>query len=359
MNENVLVNPTPITFFPDYRATNPYQTLHYESLEPAFRAEPGTIEDALERQAAAPGKPHLFHLHWEHAAFIGSRAARIIDRFLDDISRFQAGGGKVIWTIHNLAPHDEQKSAANADLQSGLAQLADVLHLHSLPALAAARSEINLPDRQIRVIAHQNYEGAYPVYARTAARTDLGLASARLVILCPGRIAPYKQPSELAEAFLAVAGSDDRLVIAGETARNFILNLPKDERLVHRDGFATPEDVGKLHAAADFVILPYRASLTSGSAILAATLGRAVVGPDTAGLRDVVAPNQTGLIYQTGDLSEALKSAVQDDAETWAARGRAAAELVSARNRTIIAAQWKDVLLSLVRPAFKSIGAPI
>lgn len=349
--------PTRVIFFPDYRATNPYQTLLYESIGPAVRAEPGTITDALELQLASPRKSHVFHLHWEHAVFAGKGDPAIVDGFLDDVDRFRAAGGSVIWTIHNLTPHDAKKSKANDDLQSGLIELADILHLHSLPALAAAQAELTLPERKIRIIAHQNYLGAYPSYPRSVARKELELSSCRMVVLCPGRVAPYKQPRELADAFLEVATPADRLIIAGETARNFDMSLPSDNRVIHKKGFATPEEVGKLHAAADFVVLPYRASLTSGSAILAATLGRAVLGPDTPGLRDVVAPRQTGLLYQNGGLADALRDALSDDAATWAARGQAAAALADARSPTIVAASWMDVLKSLRQPARGEIGA--
>ena len=338
-----------ITFFPDYRATNPYQTLLYESLEPAFTAQPGSIEDALGLKAGTPDRPALFHLHWEHAVLMGAVAPKSVEDFLDGISRFRAAGGKVVWTIHNLAPHDTEKSAANDDLQAGLCELADILHLHSLHALTAARAEMRLPERKIRIIAHHNYEGAYPVHARSAARSDLGLSGARRVVLCPGRIAPYKQPAELAEAFLASARPDDCLVFAGELARNFDPVLPDDERLVLKQGFATQDDVGRLHAAADFLVLPYRASLTSGSAILAATLARAVLGPDTPGLRDVIDHPVSGLIYEDGNLAEALKEALGEDTDAWANRGRQAAAAAAARDRKTLAATWQDVLTSLTK----------
>jgi len=345
-----------ISYFPDYRGTNPYQTLLYESLEPAFTAEPGSIEDALRLQAGTPERPHLFHLHWEHAVLIGAGAPKSVEEFLDGMSQFRTAGGKVVWTIHNLAPHDRQKGAANEDLQAGLCELADILHLHSLHALTAARAELKLPERKIRIIAHHNYEGAYPVYARSAARRDLGLSEARRVVLSPGRIAPYKQPEELAEAFLALAGPDDRLVFAGELASNFNPELPDDGRLVIKKGFATQEQVGKLHAAADFVVLPYRASLTSGSAILAATFARAVLGPDTPGLRDVIDPPKTGLIYENGGLADALESALKEDTAVWTDRGRHAAEAVAARNRKTLAATWQDVLTSLTKSSIGGLG---
>ncbi|MET1411733.1 glycosyltransferase family 4 protein [Roseibium sp. HPY-6] len=321
-----------------------------------FEAEPGTIEDALDMQAASPSKQRLFHLHWEHAVYERQTEPKPIERFLNQLDSFRAAGGKVIWTIHNLSPHDESKRGSNNDLQKGLLELADVLHLHSLPALAAAKAKLNLPGRKIRVIPHQNYTGAYPFFVREVARESLGLPEAGMIALCPGRIAPYKQPNELIEAFLAIAKANDRLIIAGHTEKDLEIELPEDNRLVYRNGFATPEEVGKLHAAADFIVLPYRASLTSGSAILAATLGRAVLGPDTPGLRDVVEQESTGLLYQPGNLHGALRVALGTDAKTWAERGRAAAHASAARDAVIVASAWHDVMTTLVAPVCRPRG---
>ncbi|TYC55698.1 glycosyltransferase family 4 protein [Rhodobacterales bacterium] len=346
----------PITFFPDYRSTNPYQTLHYESLTPLFHAEPGTIKDAIAAQSVSSGSAHLFHLHWEHAVFAGTGDPRAVDDFLDDVERFRALGGRVIWTVHNLAPHEETKRRANADLQLGLCKLADIVHLHSLPALAAAKLELPLQSRRVRVIAHPNFEGAYPVYPREIARKELGLPEDGRIVLCPGRIAAYKQPVELVAAFLAHAGANDRLILAGETARGFVFEVPCDARIIHRPGFETPEDVGRLHAAADFIALPYRVSLTSGSAILAATLGRAVLGTDTPGLRDAVGPPKTGHLYPPGALNDAMREALQEPVEIWAERGLAAAAEAGARDRAVIAAGWLDVLTLLARPPFQRTG---
>lgn len=356
MNQKSPRNCVSITFFPDYRATNPYQTLLYEGLAPAFRAEPGTIDDALNIQLHNPQGTHVFHLHWEHAVFVGAGTPQTVETFLDKASRFKDLGGKIIWTIHNLAPHDRTKDNANADLQSGLSRLADILHLHSLPALAAAQAELALPAPKIRVICHPNYEGAYPVFSRSIARSDLGLPDNGTVVLCPGRIAAYKQPHELIEVFLAAAAPEDRLLLAGETAKGFQFSVPADGRVVHRAGFAEPEIVGRLHAACDFVVLPYRASLTSGSAILAASLGRAVLGTDTPGLRDAVAPLQTGVLFPPGSLADALSAALREERQVWAQRGEAAAGLARARNLRIVAAAWHDVLMSLARPTFNRFG---
>lgn len=342
--------PCQLTFFPDYRSANPYQALLYDQrLGPGIEGLPGTVTDALQRQAAHADRPAIFHLHWEHATLTEPRASA--EAVLNDIATFRDRGGRVIWTIHNLFPHDPGLRARTADLQAGLIELADVLHLHSLPATAAARRHLALPARKIRIIPHPNYAGAYPHVSRAVARPALRLPDASMVVLMPGRIAAYKRPADLVTAFLGAAGPEDRLIVAGHRAAGTRLEIPADPRVIIREGFAAPEEVSSLHAAADLVALPYAQSLTSGSAILAATLGRAVLGPDLPGLRDAVEPPRTGLLYDPdaeGALAAALAAALAEGPGIWAARGAEAARLAAARDGGMIAAAWRDLIAGLV-----------
>ncbi|MCE6959801.1 glycosyltransferase [Cereibacter sphaeroides] len=339
--------PCPLTWFPDYSGTNPYQSLLYGALGPTFDPQPGTIEDALARPARG-----LFHLHWEHAVFATPGGSA--EAFLDALLAFRARGGRIVWTLHNLEPRNEALAPAIADLRSGLVELADAIHLHSLPALAAARRVLALPPGKVRIIPHASYDGAYPVLHRGPAREALGLAEARMVLLLPGRLAAYKQPGALAAAFRSVAGPQDRLLLAGEAVPGTVPADPGDARILVLPGFAPPEVVSRCHAAADLVALPYDRSLTSGSAVLAATLGRGVIGPDLPGLRDVVEPPRTGLLYDPAEeegLARAIATALGEGAEVWARRGEAARALAAARDLRFVAAAWRDLFGSLLATA--------
>ena len=53
----------------------------------------------------------------------------------------------------------------------------------------------------------------------------------------------------------------------------------EDPRILLRLGFVPDEDVAKILAAGDVVVLPYHRTLTSGAAILAMSYGRSVIVP--------------------------------------------------------------------------------
>ena len=337
-----------LTFFPDRRASNPYQAVIYRALGPTVNARPGMIDRAEAQRARAGSSLAVFHLHWEEA--VQTEARQSPERFLDALSRFRALGGRVVWTVHNIEPHDPALRPFARDLRPGLLDLADVVHVHSTHALTALAEGWGMIPRQARIIPHPSYDGCYPILDRMAARETLGLAAARMVVLAPGRIAAYKRTDALMLAFSQVAGADDVLLVAGALAKGHGIGASQDPRIRVVTEFAAPDQFARLHAACDLVVLPYAASLTSGSAILAATLGRGVLGADTPGLRDAVLPGISGVLYDAaGDaaLADAMRSALAEGADVWAERGRQAARLARGRGPTIIASMWRDLLTAL------------
>ncbi|MEM7320441.1 MAG: glycosyltransferase, partial [Pseudomonadota bacterium] len=216
----------------------------------------------------------------------------------------------------------------------------------------------SMPLQKVRIIPHGNFDGVYPVFDRVRARAELQLEDAGTIALLPGQIRAYKAPDALIDAFLQVAGPKDRLLFAGYRAPDVAeLQIPDDPRIVAKFGFLSDRDLSLFHAAADFAVLPYAASLTSGSAILAQTLARGVLGSDTPGLRDAVMMPGTGILYdpRTDDaLATALRAAFDEGPEVWAARGQAALQAAGSRDWSVIGATWRALfseLKALPRPA--------
>lgn len=329
---------------------NPYQTQLYAAMHPFVSAKPGSVEDALHLQEKQAPRPVVFHLHWEHQVLIDAQIS--VEDFLDALAAFKDAGGKIIWTRHNLYPHEEYPEQDLADLIGGIGGLADVIHFHSLEAVAAARQDRSLATTKIRVIPHASYRGSYQLVPRSDARAELGLDDARMVILLPGRIARYKDPQVVVDAFQRVAGPDDRLIVAGHFANGLQLETDGDARILLKEGFTSAEDLATFHAAADLVVLPYVRSLTSGSAILAATLERAVLGTSCPGLRDVVASGYNGVLYDPAakdGLASALAEALKEGTDAWREKGLAAAQAAAARDADIIGGAWHDLMTGLVR----------
>jgi glycosyltransferase involved in cell wall biosynthesis len=305
--------PHQLVFFPDYQAANPYQTLLYAHSAPELHARPASVAEALALRARqGPEDGLLFHLHWEDAAYRNepdaAAAAAAAERFVADLERLVDSGAGLLWTVHNEAPHDDRFPEVQARLRPALVALADRVHLHSLAAAGWARDALGVPPERLVVVPHGNYRPRFhPLDGDPAAsRAALGIPAEARVLLLFGRLDAYKGGAELLRTF---AGRDRPglwLILAGRQVAPLdepLAALPEAlrARIVVEPGPVPDARVPLLFHAADALVAPYRAVLTSGAAMLALSLGRPVVGPALPGLTDLVADGVEGLLYDPLD----------------------------------------------------------
>ncbi len=363
-----------LLFFPDYRAANPYQSLLYREAGRHLHPQPGTVAEALalQRQRGA-GSRVLFHLHWEDAIYRQETsedlAWQAAQAFVATLEIFLETGGALIWTVHNEAPHDGRYPAVHRALAMKLAQLADTVHVHSLAGLAFARRRLGVDPTRLAAVPHGNYVSQYPrlCFPIATSRAELGLAAARRVVLLFGRLGRYKGGLELLDAFASLDDPGLWLVIAGRQVDPLApaLDWLPDgvrARIVVEDRFVPPEQVPTLFHAADIVAMPYRASLTSGTALLALSQGRPVLAPALPGLAELLEDGRDALLFQpdaTDGLARALRRLqALDDAALTAMRAAALAkaELFDWRHSGLLMDGIYARLTALLRPQ-RALGA--
>ena len=301
--------PHALLFFPDYRSANPYQSLLHQHAGRNLYPRPGTIAEALalHRQQSGSGRV-IFHLHWEDAIYRQEASEELAwqaaQSFLADLETFLDAGGALVWTLHNEAPHDGRYLTVHQELAAKLATLADVIHVHSLAALAFARQRLGVDAAKLALVHHGNYVGQYPRLGSPAAssRAGLGLPAEARVLLLFGRLGAYKGGPELLDAFASLDDPRLWLVIAGKQVDPMgvaLGDLPGAvrERIVVEDRFIAPEQVPGLFHAADIAVLPYRASLTSGTVLLALSQARPVMAPALAPLAELLTDGGDALLY--------------------------------------------------------------
>ena len=319
-----------LIFFPDYRAANPYQSLLYERLA-RLHPRPGKIGDARAvLDQAVPGQGVIFHLHWEdalHRHLVDSdEAAKAIGNFLSCLEDFVNRGGTFVWTVHNHRSHIAAHPGHDQMLRVSLARLADRIHVHSLAAAAVVRMELDIAFHKLIVLPHGNYRAIHDPNGldRAALRASRGWRPEQVVVLLFGRLDAYKGGAELLSAFVE-APDNLHLVIAGKQVASLdaeLAALPWSvrERIEMQPGFVPEAEVGRLFCAVDAVMLPYRAILTSGTLMMALTLGRPVLAPDLPVIRSVVTGGCEAMLYEPGRpgaLANSLQRLASQDADDW------------------------------------------
>lgn len=292
--------------YPDYRASNPYQTLFYGALRDRVSVRYAPLPAALNFQATqTASRPVLFHLHWEDAVYRHSNseaeAMMAAERFVANLTAFRQRGGRVIWTVHNQTPHDDLYLETHRFLTTQLSKEADAIHVHSYLAAQHLVEERQIDRTRIIVTPHGNYLGHHSRWDGTQveARQRLHLPEEGVIFLLFGRLGAYKGVEDALECFRRMdKAAGAVLLVAGKQIEPLAARPASDmDNVVVRPGFIDDEDVALLFCASDFVFLPYRRTFTSGTAVLALSMGRPVIAPAAFHLREIIEHGRSGFLY--------------------------------------------------------------
>jgi beta-1,4-mannosyltransferase len=331
-----------IASYPGVLKTNPYQRLLYEALGAhgyhvidRARFELGW----LWRERRRVG---VLHFHWPQAywrhergpawlrlplsyAKVGLVAARL--------ATARALGYRIVWTIHQVYPHEFAHRRLERAGAMTLATLSHVLIAHDSSTRDDALRKLGRVARKTAIVPHGSYLGVYPQgRPRAIVRRELGIAPGELAFLCFGSLRGYKDISFLLSAF-STAALPASLVVAGPVGDNGVAQDLRDAAATDRRvkpvlGFIPDERVGEHYGAADVAVVARNDGGTSGAVILALSMGVRVVAPRRPAYAELLDGERAGWLYEPGDadsLRAALERAAVDDrrAKGEAARARA------------------------------------
>ncbi len=262
----------------------------------------------------------VIHIHWPSFLYFDPRSrlrtGLRLAKMYAALRAAAARGATVVWTAHNLYPHDDADAAALHRIgRRIIVASADHVCVHGASAAAIVRREFDVPESRLHVGHHPHWIGCYPNnLGRIESRSALGLGADEFVYLFFGRCRPYKGLEALIAAF-STAPQPARLVIAGKFStagyQREIESLTRGDPRVQLVAKPIPDaEVQRYFNAADCVVLPYRAVLTSGAALLALSFGRPVIAPDLGSMKDHI-DAASGVLYaadQPQALAEALRA---------------------------------------------------
>ncbi len=311
-------------------------------------------ELAWQRMAGA----RVVHLHWVVTFTLpGARRFPVLRRlgqawFLVWLRACRALGLRLVWTAHNVLPH-ERVFADDVAARRALVRACDLVLVHSA-ATVTGLAALDAVPRRSAVIPH----GPLPVAIPAAALRQPGTADGPRRFLFFGRVQDYKGVTDLLAAFTALpAGVPAELTVAGPCpdrqlrARLRALAEGTGHQVTLRLDRVPDGAVTDLLAAADVVVLPFRRVTTSGSAILALCHGRPLIVPDLAGLAGLPAPAL--LRYDGGipGLTAALTQLAVADPRILATMSAAGLTYASGLSWPDIAQQIMAEITALLGPA--------
>lgn len=254
-------------------------------------------------------KGDIAHIHWPSFFYNGDNAKIItivnFIRFIFLLLLIRLKGAAIVWTAHNLYPHDRCKiPQLDFVARKFVILLSKKIFVHGKSAANLLAIEFGNFNNKLLTIDHGNWLQLYKnSTTRQQARQYLNLDENCFVYLFAGLCKPYKNLSGLIKQYLALKDTDSILLIAGafqdEKYEMHIKSLAgsKNNSTISITSKFIPDDEFQYYLnACDVVVLPYLETLTSGAAILALSFGRPVVAPDKGYLSDIIDQNR-GILY--------------------------------------------------------------
>lgn len=279
-----MTSPTvPVVAAYPYYPDNPWQDLCYAGLgaHGATMVPVGSLAGLDEIVVACGGVPVALHVNWTTpvAQVVPdvSEAFQQVEAVLATLADCRAAGVRIVWTVHNVLPHELHHVTPELLLHRGLARLADVVHVMNPRTPHLVRPFYELPEGRVVNVPHPSYLGRYEPLPKTVHD------GVRLLLF--GSLRPYKGVLEFADEVVRArsAGTDVRLLVAGRVSGGWTEEHLRTELERHGDtlelrpGHVDDADLAALFADADALALPYEAGLNSGAAMLAATFSTPVL----------------------------------------------------------------------------------
>lgn len=216
----------------------------------------------------------VFHVHWPEILVRGRTRPRAVVRQMLSLlllARIRLTRRALVRTMHNLRPHEPPPRPARWILA--------LFDRWTTQTIDLTTVTVGALDGPATVIPHGDYTGWF------AGHDPVDQVPGRMVFV--GIIRPYKRVPDLLAAFSAMRDPDLSLRVVGrpgtpDLAAQIRAAAAGDGRIELALGHADDRQLVDEVTGAEVVVLPYRDMVNSGAALLALSLNRPVIVPESA-----------------------------------------------------------------------------
>ncbi len=263
-------------------------------------------------------KPDILHIQWIPMV----RKLPFEIWFLSLVKKL---GIKLVYTVHNVLPHDTGKKFVPVFRR--VYQEVDALICHTDEAKSRLILEFSVDPERIWVIPHGPLLHDAKRDSVKASKAALSLPENETLVLWQGIIRPYKGLDFLLEGWrrLDARSLNARLVIAGTGEAKLLqaikdqvaqLGLQESVRLDFR--FIPDEELPTYYQASDILVYPYRTVTTSGALMTALAYQKAIVATKLPAFQEILRDEETALLVDYSDvdaLASSLRRLIRDPKE--------------------------------------------
>lgn len=281
-----------------------------------------------------PGSWDVIHLHWPEYLVksqlsdmtrIDLLEERHFKRVTDSIEQKKSDGAKVVLTVHNEKPHEDEGGVFDA-FYDEIYDLADgFIHLGTFSEKKLKEEYPNAEGKSHFVIPHGDYSYFPSDLKRAECRTKLKISDDQKLLLAFGAIRSKEELELGIKAFKNSSVDNSIFMVAGSLPHPYRSELDHyitrsklyanvfNKRIKVHEKVISPEDVQIYLKAADLLFLPRFNTLNSGNIALGFTFGKVVAGPGYGVIGEIL--NETGNpVFDPADpksVSEAIQEGIE------------------------------------------------
>lgn len=247
----------------------------------------------------------VLHIHWIERIYQSGAARRhgalsyiAYRKLYNACRRVRKAGGRVVWTAHNLAPHDGVPAAHRYGFETWapkiLSAIDTVICMSEGGVELVRESAPELKGARFVVAPHPHYRSVYRSWRpRAEVLARLGLPPEARIASMLGYVRRYKGVLEFLKSFEAARRPDEFALIAGLCRDDGL--TAKIEAAAARGGViflneALPdEDLASYYKASDLSVFNFSNILNSGSVITALSLGAPCLAPAKGAISELAA----------------------------------------------------------------------
>ncbi|MEZ4815483.1 MAG: glycosyltransferase family 4 protein [Bdellovibrionota bacterium] len=313
-----------VIFYPCYSSANPYQAELKHYLKKQGIEYIGIKKNDFHHIIQRSKKADLIHLHWVDPLVQKEGLAssvRSLSKATLVLLRLKMRGLKIIWTFHNLHPHENKFPLLNNIGNFIFAFFSHKIIIHNKSGLQIATKRLKVSSEKFIVLKHPHYASVFGRCKTSALSRDLkrALDSNAFTFLFMGMIRPYKGLEDLFDAFFGACVGPSRLLVVGkahdkEYEKKIKGYCLRDERITFINRHIRNEEVPQVFARSHVGILPYRSVFSSGSLALMQSFKLPVILPQLDCFEEMLKDN-SALFYnpeKISSLKDMLEHAYQN-----------------------------------------------
>ena len=275
----------------------------------------------------------VLHIHWPEALYRVSYESlnkhQMALNLITLLERLKTQGTKIVFTIHNLIPHETHDQNIAEHVYKKIWELADIIVHHCKESVELWNKKYKTClKKTILVIPHGHYF-EYGIENNKRKCTEyVGIKDDCFIFLVFGLIRGYKGINNIITAFMKAKVKKKKLLVVGKwVGSSNYKNILRWKLWKHYCSVRgvrwhlrkiANDEIRYFLGACNAVVLGHIQGLNSGVAILGMTYGKPVIGPNVGCIGEVLRQGMN-VIYKAGDikdLTNAMEQASKMDLKT-------------------------------------------